>query len=335
MKEMVNFDEQNFLKIGASIYEKRSMIEHIAEVICKEDFTNLFFTSSGGSQAMMDPFWDMVNEMSDIPVYRMISAEYLACGHNQVKEGTVAFLASKSGDTKETMAAAKVLKEKGVRLVSVIGKSDSSLEKISDYSVVYGYGRPQELILYLLIGKLLHIEGYFDAYPQFADELKHLPQVLCDVRIAVDEKAKQYAQDYHKEPYNIWIGSGNCWPVCYAFAMCVLEGSQWIRTKSVSSPEFFHGTLELVEKGVCCTLVVTEGKTRELDLRVKRFLETHTDKFTCFDTADYPFAGISDAFRGILSPAVMNAILQRISKNMEAVTEHSLDIRRYYRVESY
>lgn len=332
---MINFNEQSMLENGAYIYNQRAHMEHIADVVCKEGFDNIFFTSSGGSQAMMDPFWDMINEMSDIPAYKMLSADLMACGHNQIKKNTIAFLASKSGDTKETMEAARYLKERGVRMISVIGKENSPLEEISDHSVIYKDGRPQELIMYLLIGRILYNKGFFPNYPKFADELKQLPAVLVSVRKEADEKAIDYCKKYYKEPYNIWIASGNVWPVCYAYAMCVLEESQWIRTKSVTSPEFFHGTLELIEKDVCATLCVTEGKTRELDLRVKRFLEEYTDKVTVFDCADYEYPGISDEFRGLLSPVVMNAILQRVSKNMEVITQHSLDIRRYYRTVNY
>lgn len=332
---MINFDEKSMLENGAYIYNQRTHIESIADIVCKEGFENVFFTSSGGSQAMMDPFWDMMNEMSDIPTYAMISANLLACGHNQLKCSSIAIMASKSGDTKETMEAAKLLKGKGVRIISVIGKANSPLEAISDHSVIYLEGRPQELIMYLLIGKLLYNRGFFPNYEKFGDELKHLPAVLVSVRKAADEKAIDYCQKYHKEPYNIWIASGNLWPICYAYSMCVLEESQWIRTKSVTSPEFFHGTLELIEKDVCATLLVTEGKTRNLDLRVKGFLEQYSDKVTVFDCADYEYPGISDEFRGILSPVVMNAVLQRISKNIEVITDHSLDIRRYYRTVNY
>lgn len=332
---MINFDEKSMLANGAYIYDQRGHMEAIADQICKEGFDNIFFTSSGGSIAMMNPFVDIINEMSDIPVHSIISADLLLTGHNQLRKNSVAFLASKSGDTKETMEAARYLKERGVRMISVIGKEHSPLEEISDHSVIYKDGRPQELIMYLLIGRILYNKGFFPDYPKFADELKELPAVLVSVRKAADEKAKKYAETYYKEPYNIWVASGNLWPVCYAYAMCVLEESQWIRTKSVCSPEFFHGTLELVEKDVCATLLITEGKTRPLDLRVKGFLEQYTDKFTYFDCAEYAYPGISDEFRWMLSPVVMNAVLQRISKNIEVVTNHSLDIRRYYRTVNY
>ena len=73
----------------------------------------------------------------------------------------------------------------------------------------------------------------------------------------------------------------------------------------------------------------------DLDERVKEFAARHTKKLTCFDTKEYALPGISDEFRPLLSPVVMAAVLQRISKNIEVITDHSLDIRRYYRKESY
>ena len=93
--------------------------------------------------------------------------------------------------------------------------------------------------------------------------------------------------------------------------------------------------LELLEDDVCTTLLLTEGPTRAQDERVKEFAARHTKKLTCFDTKEYALPGISDEFRPLLSPVVMAAVLQRISKNIEVITDHSLDIRRYYRKESY
>lgn len=332
---MVNFDEHQIIANYAYLYDQRGKIEGIADQLCEEGFDLLFFTASGGSMAMMQPFAFYVNGMSDLPVDAMISADFLLTGCNRLTERSVAFLTSKSGDTAETVRCAQALKEKGVRLVSVVGVENSPLEKLSDHTVIYRAGRPQELAFYLLIGKILYNKGFFAEYPAFADNLAHLGKALAKVRIQADDKCLEYAKKYHKEPYNIWIGSGDLWPTAYSYSMCVLEESQWIRTKSVTSAEFFHGTLELVEKDVCVTLLLTEGPTRPLDERVKAFMEGRSDKFTCFDTKDYELPGIEERFRQYLSPVVMAAVLQRIGKNMEVITGHSLDIRRYYRKSEY
>ena len=332
---MINFDEAQIIANGEVIYSQRAKIEAIADRIFEEGFDLLLFTSSGGSQAMLDPFAFYIRHMSKLPVENRLSADLLLNDCNRITEKSVAFLTSKSGDTDETLKAAKWLKDRGVRIISITGKDNSPLEAISDAGVVYGEGRPQELVLYLLIGRILYRNGDFPEYPQFADELKGLAYALAQVRKEADEKCRKYALDYCREPYNIWVGSGDLWPTAYSYSMCVLEESQWIRTKSVSSPEFFHGTLELLEDDVCMTLLLTEGPTRVLDERVKEFAERHTSKLTCFDTKDYDLPGISDRFRQYLNPVVMAAVLQRISKNIEEITGHSLDIRRYYRKETY
>lgn len=332
---MINFDEVKIAENYDYIYRQRAQIEAIAEQLCRDGFDLLFFTSSGGSMSMMQPFCYYINHYSELPVDSMLSADLILAGCNRISDRTVAFLTSKSGDTADTMEAARYLKQRGVRLVSVIGVADSPLEAISDYSVIYQEGRPQELVFYLLLGKLLELRGYFPDYEKFAEELKHLGRALARVRIQADEKCKEYARQYCREPYNIWIGSGDLWPTAYSYSMCVLEESQWIRTKSVSSPEFFHGTLELLEEDVCTTLLLTEGPTRPLDEKVRDFAQKYTKKLTCFDCRDYLLPGISDQYRCLLSPVVMAAVLQRISKNVEVITGHSLDIRRYYRKGEY
>lgn len=333
--ELIKFDEAAIIANGETIYRQRAHIEAIADSICDAGFDLLLFTSSGGSQAMLDPFAFYVRHASRLPVENVLAADLMLGGCNRIGPKTVAFLTSKSGDTAETVQAARWLRERGVRLVSVVGKADSALEALSDDTVVYGEGRPQELVFYLLIGRILYRSGCFAEYPRFADELKGLAYALAQVRKQADAKCRQYALDYCREPYNIWVGSGDLWPTAYSYSMCVLEESQWIRTKSVSSPEFFHGTLELLEDDVCMTLLLTEGPTRVLDERVREFAVRHTKKLTCFDTADYDLPGISPEFRRWLSPVVMAAVLQRVSKNLEQITGHSLDIRRYYRKETY
>lgn len=332
---MVSFDEQAILDNGAYIYNQRAEIERIADEICEKGFDSIFFTSSGGSLAMMQPFDYMVSVMSDIPVQSQVSADFLTVGNRRIGKGTLAFMASKSGDTKETVAAAKAAKDAGCTTVSTLGVDGSPLGELSDYGVIYKQGRPMELVLYLLIGKILKNRGFFDDYDRFADELVNLPAALVSVGKNADEMARAYALKHKDDPYQIWIGSGNLWGPTYSFAMCVLEESQWLRTKSVTSPEFFHGTIELVEPGVCVALAMTEAQTRPLDERVARFCKQYADDFTVFDTHDYELPGISDEFRWMLSPVVLNAILSRVSKNFEEIRDHSLDIRRYYRKVEY
>ena len=116
---MVKFDENQILKNGEYIYAQRAEIEKIADAVCEKGFDNILFTSSGGSLAMMQPFDYMISVMSNLNVQSQISAELLVEGNNHLTDKTLVFMASKSGDTKETVAAAKYVKEKGATIVSV------------------------------------------------------------------------------------------------------------------------------------------------------------------------------------------------------------------------
>ncbi|MBO4537985.1 MAG: SIS domain-containing protein [Erysipelotrichaceae bacterium] len=332
---MINFDADTIIRNYQYIYDRRKTIEEIADEICDAGFDLLFFTSSGGSMAMMEPFCHYLNVYSRIPCAAMVSADFLLTGCNRLTERSVAFMTSKSGDTRETLECARKLKEMGIRIVSVLGREDTPLGSLSDYSFVYNDGRPQELVFWFIIGKIMYNRGAFPQYPDFADNLSELGKALVQVRIDCDEKCCRYAEAYGREPYNIWIGSGDLWPTAYSYSMCVLEESLWIPTKSVTSAEFFHGTLELVDRDVCVTLLLGEGVTRSQDERVREFVRGLTDKLTCFDTRDYELPGIRDEYRKYLSPIVMAAILQRIGKNAEVILDHPLETRRYYRKSEY
>jgi len=330
---MVDFDEAKVLKEADDLYALRGAFEEIADKLCEKEIDNVLFTSSGGSLCALEPFHYMMKTMSKIPSFTEISAELVLTGNPLITENTVAILTSKSGDTKETVAAAKWLQEKKVTTVSACGEPDSPLAAVSDYSVTYGEAAPHDLCFIFLIGKMLYNKGDFPKYPQFADELKNLGAALVSVSKECDDYCKSYTEMFREKDkeYQMWISSGNTWGHTYSMAMCVLEECQWLRTKSINSAEFFHGTIELVEKGVLVAVGRGEGPTRPLEDRVINFVQKHTDQLFVFDTKNYALPGISDEFRWLLSPVVLWNIYERIFKNLSVVRCHTMDIRRYYR----
>lgn len=332
---MLKFNADMMKQSGELIYSIRSEVEEIAKKVYDYGISNIFFIASGGSVAIMQSFETYISTMSSIPVYSMTAADYIVSGNKQVNKHSLVITLSKSGTTVETVNAAKLLKRDNIPLVAIVSHDNTPLGSLSTYEINYHDGRPQEMPLYFLIFSIMHINGEFKDYDKFADELKMLPSALADVSVAVDKKAEKYANKFKEDPYQIWVGSGNMWGITYSYSMCVLEESQWLRTNSVTSPEFFHGTLELVDKDVCVTLLKTEGSSRQLDERVERFASKYTEKFNVFDTKDYELTGISDRFRYLVSAPVMWAILRRVSIHYEDIRNHSLDTRRYYRKVQY
>mgnify|MGYP000617942600 CR=1 FL=1 len=106
---MVNFDENQIIANGAKIYDQRAKIEAIADSIVDNGFDLLLFTSSGGSQAMLDPFAFYIRHMSRLPVENVLSANLMTGDCNRITDKTVAFLTSKSGDTADHIDAIQLL----------------------------------------------------------------------------------------------------------------------------------------------------------------------------------------------------------------------------------
>jgi fructoselysine-6-phosphate deglycase len=110
---------------------------------------------------------------------------------------------------------------------------------------------------------------------------------------------------------------------------------QWIKTRPVHAADFFHGTLELVEKGVSVIVLKGEDPSRPLAARVEAFARQYTDKLRVLDTAQYALKGLSEETRALVAPAVLATLLERLSAHLEVKRNHPLTTRRYYKKVPY
>jgi fructoselysine-6-phosphate deglycase len=103
----------------------------------------------------------------------------------------------------------------------------------------------------------------------------------------------------------------------------------------VHAADFFHGTLELVEKGVSVVIFKGEDAYRPLTDRVENFARQYTDKVTVLDAAAFAMSGISAETRALISPVILATILERLSAHLEVKRNHPLTTRRYYKKVAY
>ncbi|MGL5313349.1 MAG: SIS domain-containing protein, partial [Peptostreptococcaceae bacterium] len=336
---MLKFKEDEYRTSMGLINQARPQAERVADELSKKGYKNIFFTAVGGSLAPMMAIGEMAKQLTTLPVFVEQAAELLIRGNKNLDKDSVVITMSKSGDTKETVEIAQWCKEQGITVVCLTKNEESPLALASDYLIPMRHENGVEyeyMLLFWLFFRLLKNNGEFEEYDEFANQLEKLPLGLLKAKAKFEPVAAEIAKKYYNEQYMMWIGGGETWGETYLFSMCLLEEMQWIRTKSVTSAEFFHGTLELVEEDVCVFLVKGEGKCREIDDRVERFMEGRTNKFTVIDTKDYELEGIDDKFRWILAPTIASTLLvDRLAFHFEDNTGHSLDIRRYYRQFAY
>ena len=156
---------------------------------------------------------------------------------------------SVSGDTKEIVAAAKLCKDRGIELLGFTKHPQTPLGQLLTYFIPMDSPNCDTMFAqyFMLVLALLEKRGDYDGYSRWIAQMANAADGLIAIREKFDATADKLARKYHKAPYSIWTGSGAMWSSVYLFAMCLLEEMQWVRTRPVTSADFFHGTLSEAE----------------------------------------------------------------------------------------
>lgn len=288
----------------------------------------------------MQPSVQLLQRRSRFPVFIDLAAELVVTGSANLTERSIVVIPSLSGTTKESVALLAKAKEIGATVLTLVGHQESPLGKGGDHAFV-NFAEDDTSCesfylqsLFIALSILRH-RGEIDNYEPIVSELEKLPRLLLDVKRSYEDKAEGFARILAGSDYHIIAGAGNAWPEAFYYGMCILEEMQWIRTRPVHASDFFHGTLELVEKGVSVVLLKGEDSLRPLADRVQNFAPSYTDKLTVLDTAQFELPGISAEVRSLVSPIVLATVLERISAHLEVMRNHPLTTRRYYKRVAY
>lgn len=337
---MLNFDEERFLRIQSGALALAQRLDQVIGTCLAAGAENVFFMGTGGAAILMQPAAQLLQRNSRFPAFIDLTAELFISSSVNLTAKSIIVMPSLSGTTKESVALLSKIKEIGATVLTLVGHQETPLGKGGDH-VFVNFAEDdtscesfylQSLIIALSIMK--H-RGEISNYDGVLGELATLPRLLLEVKRAFEGKAEAYAKALAASDYHIIIGAGNVWPEAFYYGMCILEEMQWIRTRPVHASDFFHGTLELVDKEVSVILFKGEDAYRPLAERVQNFVPNYTEKLTVLDTADFALPGISAEVRALISPVLLATVLERISAHLEVMRNHPLTTRRYYKRVAY
>lgn len=333
---MLGFDETAFRTQTASAVALRPQIEELVDQLLAQGIDNVLLVGAGGTYSQMWPYELFARERSTLPVRAAIAAELVVAGDALLGERTAAVFTSVTGTTEDVVRAIEYVKQFGATTISFTGQAGSPIATGVDHALVSEPKTwPFDMQLLLLIGRLLERRGEFDGYTSLADELVNLPDALVAAAEQAEPQAAAFAEAHKDTDYYFLIGGGPLWSFTYLYSMCILEEMQWLRTTRVHSAEFFHGSLELLEEDTAVIIFQGEDRTRPLTDRAEAFAKRISKDVSVFDTRDYALEGFSPENRALIAPIVLDTVMGRVSKHLERVREHSLDLRRYYRVMDY
>ncbi len=337
-----NFDEAGDIQSVNGALALRPQIEAIIDDIWKKGFDGIYFIGIGGTYASAMQAEVYMRGKSALPVFVENAAEFLTTGNKRFTKNSVVILSSVSGNTKEMVELVDKVHSIGARVFSFIDTANSTLTQADKQDHLIIYPKNEQLKFYMVCNYLMYKNGEFADYERYNKEMEaHLAKALVEVEKAADAWAYSFAEKKaaeHKARPDLphyFIGSGNQYGATYSYAMCYWEEQMWIRTKSISCQEFFHGMQEIIVADTPVTLFMGEDEQRPLAERVAAFLPKVCGNYTIIDTKEFPLEGISGEFRGSISHLVMHAVNNRVDAYMELFLRHPLSIRRYYRQFDY
>jgi len=331
---LIKFNEESKIACVRGALALRKDIEHIVDSYSKDGIRNLCFLGIGGTWASCLQVLCHMKERSAQEIMAVNAAEYIATGDRRIGAGTVVVISSVTGTTSEIVDAVAKAKSDGAKVIGFIDRADCELARSVDNCVTYPSN--EQLKFFMTADRFMKNWGEFEEYDELYAQLdKYLPEGLAAVEKTANAFALEFAKAHYEDDLHYFIGGGCNYGSTYSYAMCYWEEQHWIRTKSIHSAEFFHGTLEIVDSDTAITLFVGEDSQRGIGLRVKNFLPKVCKNYTVIDSADYPIEGIDERFRGHISHLILRAVANRIDVHIEALSGHDMSIRRYYRKFDY
>ena len=280
---MLNFDEAKVRQDHQNGVDMIPEVEKVVDQICDEGYENIFLFGIGGTLLYAGQIMHTAKQLGcSLPLYLENATDFLYEGNKKFTKNSVVVIASLSGNTIEVEAAIDKAHEVGARVIGYVEVPESPLAKKVDHLVTTVGG--EYYWWYTVVLRFMKNAGEFDAYDKLTSQMKNLPDAVVQIYKDADEEMKNYAEKYCDEPITYLVGSGNLedWAVCYG--MCIMEEMQWMRTRPISAANFFHGTLEVIERDIPVILIKGEDKTRpEMD-RVEKFVNRVSAKVTVFDT---------------------------------------------------
>ena len=210
-----------------------------------------------------------IEELAGIPVNVEVASEFKYKRFLLGEKDLVIFI-SQSGETADTIAAQEIVKEHGVKHISLVNVANSTLDRVSD-NVLYTKAGVEIAVAstkaYIAQVTLLNLLALYIAdykrvlEPQQKKQLvNELFSIPTDIENILENEAfyKEYAKKIKDKHSMFFIGRGIDY---YA----VLEGSlklkeiSYIHSEAYQAGELKHGTIALIEKGTKVIAVCTDA----------------------------------------------------------------------------
>ena len=211
----------------------------------------------------------VIEDLARIPVNVDIASEF-RYRNPIVGDGDLVIIISQSGETADSLAALRLAKQKGAKILAIVNAKGSSIAREADM-LIYTLAGPeiavastkayitQISVMYLFAFELALANGNISEAEckQLTESLQKMPEAVKYVIDNTNEVCKKVGSKLITADSLLYIGRG----LDYALSM---EGSlklkevSYIHSESYAAGELKHGTISLIEDGMPVIAVATQ-----------------------------------------------------------------------------
>jgi glucosamine--fructose-6-phosphate aminotransferase (isomerizing) len=191
-----------------------------------------------------------------------------------IKKGDFVIAISQSGETADTLAAVKLAREKGAKVIGICNVVGSSIPRETDAGV-YTHAGPeigvastkafttQVLVLAMMAFEIGHKKGIISdsAYKELITELVSIPGKIENA-LKINDQALELAKVFQNTHNALYLGRGYLFPVALEGALKLKEIS-YIHAEGYPAAEMKHGPIALIDENMPVVVVATKDDTYE------------------------------------------------------------------------
>jgi len=191
-----------------------------------------------------------------------------------INKGDFVIAISQSGETADTLAAVKLAREKGAKVIGICNVVGSSIPRETDAGV-YTHAGPeigvastkafttQVLVLAMMAFEIGHMKGIISnaSYKELITELSAIPGKIENA-LKVNDQALELAKVFQNTHNALYLGRGYLFPVALEGALKLKEIS-YIHAEGYPAAEMKHGPIALIDENMPVVVVATKDDTYE------------------------------------------------------------------------
>jgi glucosamine--fructose-6-phosphate aminotransferase (isomerizing) len=215
-----------------------------------------------------------IEEWARVPVEMDVASEY-RYRNPVVGPGDLVVGITQSGETADTLAAMRLARGRGARVVAVTNVMGSRATREADGVLFTRSGleisvaatktfTAQVSAMYLLALRMAELRGTMpvERRRELIAQIKRLPHAIAELLDAGSAAVDRVAERFRDAPFFLYLGRHAGLPVCLEGALKLKEIS-YTATDAYAAGEMKHGPIALLEEGTPVVVVATDSPVLE------------------------------------------------------------------------